>query len=160
MPTKPWRETQERHSKNTPEQRDATRARAHALLELERLSLTALRRARAMTQETIAETAGMAQGDVSKLEHRTDAYIGTVRRFVEALGGSLRMVVEFPDAAPVEIEGFGAQESAGTDWTKARAAAHGAFRKRAAQTEVGAASRKRKGAEFYETIGSKGGVRR
>jgi transcriptional regulator with XRE-family HTH domain len=111
MATKTWREIQEKHSKLTPEQREATRARARAQLALERVTLAELRRARAMTQATMAETTGMAQGDVSRLEHRADAYIGTVRRFVEALGGSFRMVVEFPDAAPVEIEGFGGGDS-------------------------------------------------
>jgi len=49
----------------------------------------------------------MAQGDVSRLEHRADAYVGTVRRFVEALGGKLSLLVEFPDAPPVELDGFG-----------------------------------------------------
>jgi transcriptional regulator with XRE-family HTH domain len=111
MATKPWRQIQEQHSKQTPDEREATRARALRDLELEHMTLAQLRRARSMTQATMAETADMAQGDVSRLEHRADAYIGTVRRFVEALGGSFRMVVEFPDAAPVEIEGFGGGES-------------------------------------------------
>jgi Helix-turn-helix domain len=107
MATKPWREIQARRSKHTPEQREATRARALRDLEIERKTLAQLRLARSFTQKEMAETAGMAQGDVSRLEHRTDAYIGTVRRFVEALGGKLTMFVEFPDAGPVELQGFG-----------------------------------------------------
>jgi DNA-binding transcriptional regulator YiaG len=106
MATKSWREIQTAHSKHTPEQRAATRARALRDLELEQMTLAQLRRARALTQTTMAQTTGMAQGDVSRLEHRADAYVGTVRRFVEALGGKLTMLVEFPDAAPVEINGF------------------------------------------------------
>jgi transcriptional regulator with XRE-family HTH domain len=107
MATKTWREIQAKHSKHTPEQREAHRQQAVRELELERLTLSALRRARSMTQATVAQNADMAQGDVSRLEHRTDAYIGTVRRFIEAMGGSMRIVVEFPDRAPVEIDGFG-----------------------------------------------------
>ncbi len=111
MATKPWRQIQEQHSKRTPAEREATRARALRDLDIERMTLAQLRRARAFTQATMAETSGIAQGDVSRLEHRADAYIGTVRRFVEALGGTFTMLVEFPDAAPVEIEGFGGGES-------------------------------------------------
>lgn len=107
MATKSWREIQAAHSKQTPAQRAATKARALRDLELERMTLAQLRRARALTQTTLAHATGMAQGDVSKLERRADAYVGTVRRFVEALGGTLSMLVEFPDSAPVEIRGFG-----------------------------------------------------
>ncbi len=107
MATKPWRAIQEAHSKRSAEERAGTKARALRDLEIERLSLAQVRRARAMTQATIAQVMQIAQGDVSRLEHRTDAYIGTLRRYVEALGGTLRIVAEFPNTEPVEIEGFG-----------------------------------------------------
>ncbi len=55
----------------------------------------------------MAQSTGMAPGDESRPERRADAYVGTVRRFVEALGGTLTMLVEFPNAAPVEIKSFG-----------------------------------------------------
>jgi hypothetical protein len=32
---------------------------------------------------------GMRQGDLSKLERRADAYLSTIRRYVEAMGGRL-----------------------------------------------------------------------
>lgn len=106
MSTKSWRQIQAERSKQSPESRRETRARALRDLEIERMTLSQLRRARQLSQARMAIAAGMAQGDISRLEHRTDAYVGTVRRFVEALGGKLTMVVEFPDAAPVAIEGF------------------------------------------------------
>jgi DNA-binding transcriptional regulator YiaG len=106
MGTKSWREIQAKHSKHTPAERERTKARALRDLELERMTLAQLRRARDLTQASMAETTGMAQGDVSRLERRTDAYVGTVRRFVEALGGKLSLLVEFPDAPPVRIDGF------------------------------------------------------
>jgi transcriptional regulator with XRE-family HTH domain len=107
MATKSWREIQEAHSKRSPEERAATKSRALHDLVIERMNLTQLRRARTMTQATIAEVMEIAQGDVSRLEHRTDAYIGTLRRYIEALGGVLRIVAEFPDGEPIEIAGFG-----------------------------------------------------
>jgi transcriptional regulator with XRE-family HTH domain len=75
--------------------------------DIARMRLPELRRAREMTQATIAQNTGMAQGDISRLERRTDSYVGTLRRYVEALGGTLRIVASFPDAAPIEIQGFG-----------------------------------------------------
>lgn len=107
MATKSWHEIQVRHSKRSSEERAATKARAIADLEIECMTLAQIRRARALTQTTMAQVTGMAQGDISRLERRTDSYIGTVRRFVEALGGKLTMIAEFPDSPPIEIEGFG-----------------------------------------------------
>jgi Helix-turn-helix len=62
-----------------------------------RLSLRALRRELTLRQAAVAERMGMAQSDVSKLERRSDARLSTLRRWVEALGGSLRLVASFPD---------------------------------------------------------------
>lgn len=107
MATKSWRAIQEAHSKRSTDERGDTKARALRDLEIDRMNLAQVRRARAMTQATIAEVMQIAQGDVSRLEHRTDAYIGTLRRYVEALGGALRIVAEFPDSDSIEIMGFG-----------------------------------------------------
>ncbi len=104
MPTRPWREMRERLSKLTPEQRASIDA--EVLAEVARMKLHELRKARRYTQQTVAEILGIAQGDVSKLEHRTDAYVGTLRKYVQALGGTFRIVAQFPDAAPIEILGF------------------------------------------------------
>ena len=92
-------------SKLSPE--ELTAVDAEVARSVARMKLPELRRARAMTQATISGILGIAQGDVSKLERRADAYVQTVRRYVEALGGHLRIVAEFPDSDPVEIQGFG-----------------------------------------------------
>ncbi len=107
MATKPWRAIQETQSKRSADDRAQTKVRALRDLEIERMNLAQVRRARAMTQATLAEVMEIAQGDVSRLEHRTDAYIGTLRRYVEALGGALRIVAEFPDSESIEIADFG-----------------------------------------------------
>jgi transcriptional regulator with XRE-family HTH domain len=107
MATKPWRAIQEAHSKRSADERAETKASALRDLDIERMNLAQVRRARAMTQATIAQVMQIAQGDVSRLEHRTDAYIGTLRRYVEALGGALRIIAEFPDSDAIEIANFG-----------------------------------------------------
>jgi signal transduction histidine kinase len=56
-----------------------------------------------MTQEQLAQTLEMAQGDVSKLEHRTDLYLSTLRRYIEAMGGELKIVASFPDGAEIPV---------------------------------------------------------
>jgi transcriptional regulator with XRE-family HTH domain len=64
---------------------------------LESMPLDELRRAREMTQAKLAETLGVNQREVSKIEHRTDVYISTLAEYVEALGGRLEIRTVFPD---------------------------------------------------------------
>jgi DNA-binding XRE family transcriptional regulator len=71
-----------------------------------------LRRARAMTQVKMAKKLGIAQKQISEIEKRTDMHISTLRRSVEALGGKLSLVVEFPDRKPVKLTGIKAKVKA------------------------------------------------
>ncbi|MBL4788623.1 MAG: sigma-70 family RNA polymerase sigma factor [Kordiimonadaceae bacterium] len=75
-------------------------------LELEHATLVMLRRAVGLTQKQLAETLGVGQDVVSKTEKRADMMLSTLRNFVSATGGTLRMVAEFPDSKPIEIEMF------------------------------------------------------
>jgi len=61
------------------------------------MPLEELRRARRKTQVELAQTLGVNQGEVSKIEHRTDVYLSTLAGYVEALGGRLDIRTEFPD---------------------------------------------------------------
>lgn len=61
------------------------------------MPLHQLRQARALTQKELAETMRVNQPAVSKLEKRTDAYISSLRSYIEAVGGKLKIVAEFPD---------------------------------------------------------------
>jgi hypothetical protein len=56
-----------------------------------------------MTQDQLAATLEIAQGDVSKIEHRTDIYLSTLRRYIEAMGGELKIVASFPDGAEIPV---------------------------------------------------------
>ena len=59
------------------------------------MDLAELRQALALTQSTLAETLGVGQAEVSKIEQRTDAFVSTLRRFVQALGGELEINAVF-----------------------------------------------------------------
>jgi transcriptional regulator with XRE-family HTH domain len=62
------------------------------------MHLDELRRAHQMTQTKLAETLGVNQGEVSKIEHRTDLYLSTLSEHVEAPGGRLEIRALFPDS--------------------------------------------------------------
>lgn len=72
----------------------------------EEQSLRDLRRALARTQARMAKDLGIGQEGVSRLEQRSDLLISTLRGYVEALGGSLRLVAEFPNRPPVILHGL------------------------------------------------------
>ena len=71
------------------------------------LTLQDLRKARELTQVQLAETLGQRQVSIAKLEKRSDLLLSTLRRYVEAMGGRLSLVVEFPDREPVTLGGIG-----------------------------------------------------
>jgi transcriptional regulator with XRE-family HTH domain len=83
-------------TKNWPVERQA-RVAKRVRETLRAMHLDELRKAREMTQTKLAETLGVNQGEVSKIEHRTDLYISTLTQYVEALGGSLEIRAVFPD---------------------------------------------------------------
>ena len=64
---------------------------------LQSMPLEEVRRARQMTQANLAERLGVNQGEVSKIEHRTDLYLSTLAGYIEALGGKLEIRAVFPD---------------------------------------------------------------
>lgn len=60
-------------------------------------SLAQIRKARSLAQATLAEAMDMDQSEISRLEHRTDVLLSTLRRFIEATGGELQIVAHYPD---------------------------------------------------------------
>lgn len=82
------------------------RAKARTEAMLAELPLAELREARKLTQETLAEALEVEQGSVSKMERRTDMYLSTLRRYVEAMGGTLEIVAHFPEGS-VRIKNLG-----------------------------------------------------
>src|SRR5580658_5075315 len=76
---------------------------------LEEMSLHQLRKARELTQTKIAAELHMGQGDVSKLERRTDMYVSTVAGYLQAVGADLEIRAVFPDGRAVKIAQFSEQ---------------------------------------------------
>src|ERR1700693_4087872 len=77
-----------------------------AELIAEEMTLRELRHARKLTQVKMAKTLGITQDSVSRLEKRSDLLLSTLRKTVEAMGGNLSLVAEFPDRAPVVLSGI------------------------------------------------------
>jgi len=86
-------------------QRKKVEARAAELIA-EEMTLRELRHARKLTQVKMAKTLGVTQDSVSRLEKRSDLLLSTLRKTVEAMGGNLSLVAEFPDRAPVVLSGI------------------------------------------------------
>ena len=63
----------------------------------EEMALHELREARRLTQVALGDTLQIDQSAVAKMEKRADIYVSSLRRFVEAMGGELRIVAHFPD---------------------------------------------------------------
>ena len=75
------------------------RSEPEASRMLREMPLDELRTARSLTQEELAATLNVKQASISKLEHRTDMYVGTLARFIQAMGGELEIRAVFPDGA-------------------------------------------------------------
>lgn len=82
-----------------------------AELIAEEMTLRELRKARQLTQVSVARELGITQDGVSRLEQRSDLLLSTLRKTVEAMGGSLSLVARFPDRPPVELSGIAGSES-------------------------------------------------
>ena len=86
-------------------QRKKVEARAAELIAQE-MTLRELRKARQLTQVRMAREMNITQDSVSRLEKRSDLLLSTLRKTVEAMGGSLVLLVEFPDREPVHLAGI------------------------------------------------------
>jgi DNA-binding transcriptional regulator YiaG len=87
MTTKKWSEI--RAQKLTPaELREIDREIEGELLEMD---LRAVREAVGLTQGELAQRIEITQSQLSKMERREDHRISTLRRYVQALGGSLEI---------------------------------------------------------------------
>ncbi len=83
----------------SPERRahaDARKAEFRAAMPLHEL-----RQARAMTQRAVGEVLQVKQPAVAKLERRADMYVSNLRSYIEAMGGRLTILAEFPQGSVV-----------------------------------------------------------
>jgi transcriptional regulator with XRE-family HTH domain len=84
-------------AKMPPERR--VRAQERAQETLTDMALQELRRARELSQAQLAEALGEKQPNISQLEQRTDMYVSTLRKYIEAMGGELDIIARFPEGA-------------------------------------------------------------
>jgi len=92
-------------AKESPEVQAAIAEETARLIE-EELTLRQLREAQHRSQVEVAERLKIKQPSVAKLEQRTDVYLSTLRKYVEALGGELEITAKFPGREPVRIAQF------------------------------------------------------
>ena len=85
---------------------DNARARYEsALNEIQehQATLAQIRKARSLTQTTIATLLEMDQSEVSRLERRSDMLLSTLRSFIQAAGGELQLIATFPESTPIQL---------------------------------------------------------
>ncbi len=90
-----------------PEERRKRIEVKSAELHREVEGLKALRQLADRSQAEMAQALGVKQPSVLKIERQTDLYLSTLRRFVEAAGGTLELRVELPGQGVLHLTGMG-----------------------------------------------------
>jgi transcriptional regulator with XRE-family HTH domain len=96
----------------TPERRARINSRKAELRAA--MPLHELRQARAMTQKAVGDVLNVDQPAVAKLERRADMYVSNLRAYIEAMGGRLNIVADFPQGSVVITNFSDAGEEAET----------------------------------------------
>ncbi len=84
----------ELRAKMSPDRREANRREAEKLIVA--IELAELRKRAGLSQKDIAERLNVQQPAVAKVEARPDLHISTLREHIEAMGGNLVVLAEFP----------------------------------------------------------------
>lgn len=104
---KNWREVRkEAVARGLVDEAKVAEHRTRALAELQAYRLADVRKAQHLTQVEVAQVMEVTQSRVSQLEKGSleASEIGTVRKYVEALGGHLRVLADFGAAGSVPID--------------------------------------------------------
>jgi transcriptional regulator with XRE-family HTH domain len=99
------RSLKEKLEQLSPERRKKIEEEFNFLIA-EEMTRQQLRLALKLTQEQMAELLQIDQGNVSRLEQRTDLMLSTLRKYIAAMKGELRLVVEFPDRPSITLVGI------------------------------------------------------
>jgi transcriptional regulator with XRE-family HTH domain len=89
-----------------PKQRQQKVEHRSAQLLAEEMTRQQVREALKLTQQQMAEILQIDQANISRIEKRTDLMLSTLRKYITAMGGELRLVVEFPDRPPISLIGL------------------------------------------------------
>ncbi len=82
-------------AKMSPEARARSEDQANPMIR--EMALDELRAALDLTQEHLAELLHVNQAAISKVERRSDMYISTLRKIIEAMGGQLDIRAILPN---------------------------------------------------------------
>ena len=93
-------------AEETPAVQAKIEARYRELIA-EAKSLAEVRKLAACSQEEVARKLQIKQPSISRLEKQTDMYISTLKQYVEAAGGTLKLIVELPDQKALSLTGLG-----------------------------------------------------
>ena len=97
-----------------PDRRARIGARAEKINQ-EYLTLKELRSHMELTQTVLARNMGVAQATIAQLEQRNDIHVSTLRKYIEALGGTLSIIADMPGQGPVPLTGLGDRRPASAD---------------------------------------------
>jgi predicted transcriptional regulator len=81
--------------------RTPRRGKARTCRILGNMSLRELRCLRKISQQAIAVATHASQSEISRVEQRSDVRVSTLRDYVEALGGHLKIIAMFPTGSYV-----------------------------------------------------------
>ena len=90
-----------------PKRAVAVAAAREALTNADReyaMGLGALRQALGLTQVELAKRLEVTQGNVAQIEKRGDLLVSTLASYLRAVGGEVRIVVQFPGGHAIEVE--------------------------------------------------------
>jgi transcriptional regulator with XRE-family HTH domain len=93
-------------SELTPERQRRIEKRYQELKQ-EVESLRELREIAGKVQADVATALKIKQPSVSKIEQQADMYLSTLRRYVEAVGGELELVVKLPQRPVLRLRQIG-----------------------------------------------------
>jgi DNA-binding XRE family transcriptional regulator len=88
------RNFKELEAKMKPDRLARVKGRAKEMMA--EMLLAEIRRSVGLTQEEMAETLGIKQPTLSRLESQEDMQISTLNRLIQALGGQLELIAHLP----------------------------------------------------------------
>ncbi|WP_026730812.1 XRE family transcriptional regulator [Fischerella sp. PCC 9605] len=95
----------EKLTKLSPDRQKKIEARTAELVS-EEMTRQELRQSLKFTQDQIAQILQIDQGNVSRIEQRTDLMLSTLRKYIEAMGGELQIAVKLPNGQIVTLVGI------------------------------------------------------
>lgn len=90
------------HAVLTVAERRAARKRAKSFIA-EEMTLRDLREAGNLTQAKVGARLKISQDQVSRLEKRADMLLSTLNKYVAAMGGSVRVLIEMPGRPAIKL---------------------------------------------------------